>query len=146
MIPLKPRTLIVDDVSVIRYGISRILQDAGFEIVGLARDGREGVQLAQQHKPELILLDIVMPIMQGLEALPIIRQSLPDALIVMLTSTSERKLALECRDKGANDFIVKQNDLKGLLLERLENRWAAHRATLLEREARKLSDPGGDPA
>lgn len=128
MSPEHPRTLIVDDVALIRNGLARILADAGCEIVGLARDGREGVALAQQLRPELILLDIVMPVMQGFEALPLLRQCLPEACIIILTSTSEKGLAYECKAKGADDFILKQGDLQQFLGERVRRRWQRHEA------------------
>ena len=115
--------LIVDDVPQIRKVLSDCLSEKGMMVCGTARNGQEAIDLAGQHKPDFILLDIVMPILQGYEALPILRKQHPQALIVMLTSTSEQNLVLECRKHGANGFIIKSDDLTESLYDRLQMLW-----------------------
>ncbi len=119
----KPSVMIVDDVPLIRKTIADCLGQKGIPIVAQARNGQEAIELAETSKPDFILLDIVMPIMQGYEALPILRKLLPNAIIVMLTSTSEQNLVLECRKHGANGFIIKQDDMRDTLHDRLMMLW-----------------------
>src|SRR4051794_26929561 len=80
------RVLIVDDTPEIR-GLVRLLMDRdGHEVVGEGADGREGIELAARLNPDVIVLDVRMPNMTGLEALPIIRRSAPDAKVVVVNS------------------------------------------------------------
>lgn len=108
-LPLAPVILVVDDAPTIRALVSRRLMNEGFQRVHLARNGEEAVQIAGQVRPDIILLDIVMPGMQGTEALSILRRDHPQAAIYMMTSLSELTVARECRDKGATGFVLKQD-------------------------------------
>ncbi len=118
-----PTVMIVDDVPFIRKVISMCLEERAFPVIAAARNGQEAIDLCDQHKPDIILLDIVMPIMQGYEALPILRKKLPDTIIIMLTSTSEQNLVLECRKQGADGFIIKSDDMQATLCDRLLSIW-----------------------
>ena len=122
--------LIVDDVPQIRKAINDALMRDGMDVLAAARNGQEAIDYAQKLKPDFVLLDIVMPIMQGYEALPEIRRLLPDAIIVMLTSTSEQNLVLECRKAGANGFIIKSDDIADTLSQRLMMLWNKRQAKL----------------
>lgn len=115
--------LIVDDVPQIRKVLSDCLSTQGMLVCGTARNGQEAIELAQQHQPDFILLDIVMPILQGYEALPTLRENHPNSIIIMLTSTSEQNLVLECRKQGANGFIIKSDHLTDTLYDRLQMLW-----------------------
>lgn len=117
-----PRVMIVDDVRMIRTGVTRVIEDAGMQVVGAARDGEEAIELGAQLQPDVILLDIVMPVLQGLEALPRLRELLPQCVILMLTSTSERSLALQAKQRGADGFIIKGADLAAIP-ERVLRAW-----------------------
>ncbi|NRA40070.1 MAG: response regulator, partial [Planctomycetes bacterium] len=71
-----PSVMIVDDVPLIRKGIANCLEGRGISIIATARNGQEAIELSETHCPDIVLLDIVMPILQGYEALPILRQKL----------------------------------------------------------------------
>ena len=115
--------LIVDDVPQIRKVLSDCLNEQGMHVCGTARNGQEAIDMAEQQQPDFILLDIVMPILQGYEALPTLRKNHPDSIIIMLTSTSEQNLVLECRKHGANGFIIKSDDITDTLYDRLQMLW-----------------------
>jgi len=83
------RVLVADDHSLFRDGIVSLLEAAGFEVVGQAGDGRATVDAARRLRPDLVLLDLVMPGMTGLEALKQIRAELPDIPVVMLTVSDD---------------------------------------------------------
>jgi CheY-like chemotaxis protein len=118
-----PRVMIVDDVAVIRQVIGGALRARGMDVVAAARNGEEALEFAKERRPDLLLLDIIMPVMPGYEALPKLRALLPEAVIVMLTSTSERNLILECRRNGADGFVIKRDDMAETLAERVLEIW-----------------------
>lgn len=118
-----PTVMVVDDVPGIRQAISRVLEGRGLQVVAMARNGEEALAMARERRPDIVLLDVVMPILQGYEALPELRKVLPEAVIIMLTSTSERNLILECRRHGANGFIIKQDGMQEVLYERVMGVW-----------------------
>lgn len=119
----KPRIMVVDDVPAIRSLITDSLRGAGLEVVATARNGEEAIAQASAAKPDLIILDIVMPVVPGYEALPILREAHPETVIVMLTSTSERNLIMECRRNGADGFIIKKDTLAAELPQRIMGYW-----------------------
>ena len=104
-IPL--RILLVDDEAYMRTFVSRVLQTSIDCTVVEARDGQEAVALSQSINPELIILDINMPRMDGVTALGLIRKAKPYTPILMLTSISEEAVVEECVNLGASYFILK---------------------------------------
>ena len=99
--------LIVDDTSYTRMVIRRLLEPEGFAIVGEAKDGVEAVDLYRRLHPMLVIMDIVMPNKDGIEALKEIRAYDPRANVIMCSSVGQEKmlaLAIKC---GARDYIVK---------------------------------------
>ena len=87
------RVLLADDHSVVRKGLRGFLElDDSFEIVGEAANGEEAVKLAAQHKPDVVLMDILMPKMDGIAATEAIRSELPEVEVVALTAASWRTL------------------------------------------------------
>lgn len=101
------RVLIVDDHSLFRDGISSLLEAAGFTIVGQAGDGQAAVaQVAELH-PDLVLLDIHMPVMNGLEALKQIKAIAPTTRVVMLTVSEDENNLLAAIQNGAEGFLLK---------------------------------------
>lgn len=101
------RVLIVDDTLIMRQRISAIAEKSGWEIVGLARDGVEAVELARQHRPHLVTMDIVMPNMDGVAALKAILAHDPEQRVVMVSAVNQKAKLAECIAAGALDFIVK---------------------------------------
>lgn len=104
------RVLVADDHSLFRAGLVGILEAAGFEVVGQVGDGEAAVESARLLRPELVLLDIAMPEMGGLEALRRIRAELPELRVVMLTVSDSDDHLFDAVRAGAHCYLLK--DLK----------------------------------
>lgn len=102
------RVLVVDDHALFRKGVASIVRDTeGFTVVGEARDGREAVAKAQALTPDVVLMDIYMPGMDGLEAARRIQQTMPSVRIVMLTVSEEDQNLFEALKAGAHAYLLK---------------------------------------
>jgi len=99
--------LLCDDAVFIRTMIGGIVAQAGFEVVGEAENGREAVEQYGRLQPDVVVLDIVMPDMSGLEALREIRKANPEACVVMCSAMGQQRLMEEALAEGARGFIVK---------------------------------------
>ena len=99
--------LIVDDAAFMRMVIKNILVKEGYEVVGEAADGKEAVALYNDLKPALVLLDITMPEMDGIEALKKIIAADPQAKVVMCSALGQSSMVIESIQAGARDYIVK---------------------------------------
>ena len=103
-----PRVLIVDDHAAVRRGVQRILQSfPEWEFCGEAANGEEAVRLAAALKPEIIVMDVSMPGMNGLEATRIIRDVLPTAKVLLLTLHSSTELVRSAFRAGARGYVLK---------------------------------------
>jgi DNA-binding NarL/FixJ family response regulator len=103
----KPRLLIADDHELLLDGLRRLL-DPDFEIVGTVVDGREAVALYEQLRPDVLLLDIGMPGLNGIEAARQVKRSFPDARVVFVTMQTDRVYVEEAFRAGASGYVVKQ--------------------------------------
>lgn len=104
------RVLVADDSPTALRSVCDYLEFAGgFEIVGTASDGLNAVQLASARKPDLVLLDLSMPRVNGLEAAEQIRLSSPDLRLIIFSELNGLSLADECRRHGADSFVHKSN-------------------------------------
>lgn len=101
------RVLIVDDHSLFRDGLASMLRAAGMVVVGEARDGINAVNEAHRLMPDVILMDIDMPVMNGIEATRKIMQELPDMKVVMLTVSQDDSHLLEALRAGAKGYLLK---------------------------------------
>lgn len=101
------RVLIVDDALIVRRRIREIAEASGWIVAGEASDGKQAVSLYEKEKPDLVTLDIVMPELDGVEALKQIMTYDPDARVVMVSAVNQRDKLAECIQSGAVDFIVK---------------------------------------
>lgn len=141
------RVLLVDDHSLFRSGIRSLLQrHAEFLVVGEAADGVEGIKRAQQLKPDVVLLDLNMPGISGVETLQLMQQDCPDTAIIMLTVSEESSdLALAMRS-GARGYLIKNIETDYLL--RAIRRAAAGETVVAEALTGKLVAQlhGGTPA
>jgi CheY-like chemotaxis protein len=101
------RVLVVDDDVTFRRMLVAVLDDEGFEVLGPATDGFEGVALARSLRPDAIVLDIRMPGLDGLAAARQIRDTDPAVRLVFLSAYDDQTLQREAEALGANDFLVK---------------------------------------
>ena len=109
------RVLLCDDTAAYRMLTRAVLEPQGAEIVGEAADGAECLALlVDQVQPDLILLDVNMPGMDGLTALPAIRRYAPGADVVMLSTGSAEDLEADCLRRGAKAFLRKPPDIRAL--------------------------------
>ncbi len=100
--------ILIDDHTLFRSGIKALLaRQADCEVVGEAADGLSGVKLVEQHKPDVVLLDLDMPVMNGREALAQILSSQPQQTVVMLTVSEDSEDLTECMRLGARGFFLK---------------------------------------
>ncbi|HCA27809.1 MAG TPA: hypothetical protein DEP05_09295 [Betaproteobacteria bacterium] len=114
MNPRKVRVLIADDEAHIRQLIRFILSSLGAEVVAEAADGETAVRLYQEHKPDMVLLDINMPKLDGMEALKRIVAINNKTLVIMLTAQNALDVVRQCLDHGARNFILKSNSAEEL--------------------------------
>lgn len=104
------KILIVDDSKTSRKLLRNILEDAGMEVVGEAADGQEGVKLFTSLKPDLVTLDITMPVMDGINALKEIMAVDRLARVVMVTAAGQKGNVVEALKIGASEFVTKPYD------------------------------------
>jgi len=101
------RVLIVDDAAFMRRTLKAILEMHGFEILGEAADGAEGVARYKELHPGLVTMDITMPVMDGIAALKEIREYDPQAKVVMVSAIGQESFIMEAISNGAKEFIIK---------------------------------------
>jgi two-component system, chemotaxis family, chemotaxis protein CheY len=108
------RAVIIDDTRDIRDLLSTVLARSGVDVVGQAGDGQAGVDLVRAERPDVVLLDLAMPVMDGVEALPIIRALVPEARIIVLSAFTGavREQVLE---GGADGYLVKGTPLRNIV-------------------------------
>ena len=102
------RVLLAEDHAVVRAGLAQLLDRAGdIQVVGAAADGAEAVELTDTHGPDVILMDLSMPVMDGIEATKRILDADPEARVVVLTSMTDRERILGALDAGALGYLLK---------------------------------------
>lgn len=113
--PIVRRVLIVDDAEELRE-VLRLFMDraGGVEVVGEAVDGLDGVEKARALRPDVVILDLAMPRMDGLQALPLIREASPGARVVVLSGFNDATMADNARQAGADHYVVKGGRLSDL--------------------------------
>ncbi len=99
--------LIVDDLAFIKIVLRDILEKSGFRVVGEASNGDEAIRLYQEKRPDVVLMDITMPGMDGLTALKRIRDMDPAARVIICSALGQQRLIVQAIQLGAKDFIVK---------------------------------------
>ena len=102
----RKRVVIAEDEALIRMDLAEMLQEEGYEVVGQAGDGESAVKLAAEHRPDLVILDVKMPILDGISAAERIGAE-KIAPVLMLTAFSQRELVERARDAGAMAYLVK---------------------------------------
>lgn len=129
------RVLVVDDERIILELTSMILRSKGYEVL-TADSGRLGLEIVERDAPSLVLLDYMMPGMDGMSALRQIRERFPDTYVVMFTGKGSEEIAVELMKGGASDYILKPFNNQDLI-ERIENVLRIRRIELHNRELRE---------
>lgn len=101
------KILVVDDALFMRAMLKKVLNEAGFDQVIEAVDGEEADLVYEKEKPDLVLMDISMPKLNGIEALKRIKKREPEALVIMCSAVGQEAMIIEAMDAGAYEFIVK---------------------------------------
>lgn len=104
------KILIVDDSRTSRKILKGILENAGYEIIGEATNGLEGYDKYVELKPDVVTMDITMPVLDGIEALKKIKGDYPDSKVVMVTAAGQKTKMVEAVQNGANEFVSKPFD------------------------------------
>jgi two-component system chemotaxis response regulator CheY len=102
--------LLCDDAMFTRMMLGNILQEAGYDVIGEAADGLAAVERYEELRPDLVIMDMVMPGMGGIDAVRAIRERHPEARIVMCSAVSQRELCNDALAAGAVGFIIKPFD------------------------------------
>ncbi len=103
----KTRILLVDDSTYIRTVLGSIITEAGFEVAGEAADGEEAIRKYMHLKPDLVLMDVIMEPMNGMEATKAILDKDPDAKILMVTVLEDKDILVDLARMGAKGYITK---------------------------------------
>lgn len=101
------KLLIVDDSSIMRRTIEKNLHDYDLEIIGMASNGNDALEIVRREKPDVITLDITMPEMDGITCLENIMKIHPEAKVMIITALSDKLTGLTALDKGARGFLYK---------------------------------------
>jgi DNA-binding NarL/FixJ family response regulator len=101
------RLLLVDDHRMLRESLRRSMEDNGFDVVGEGSDGAEGVRLAEELHPDVILMDVTMPVLDGVEATRQVRDRVPGTQVVILTMHADREVLVDAIRAGAAGYLVK---------------------------------------
>lgn len=102
-----PSVLVVDDALFMRVAVSNMFKEWGFDVVGQATNGKEAVEMYSKLQPDLVTMDITMPVMSGLDAVKEIMPKYPDAKIIMVTALGQQRIIVDAIEHGAKDFITK---------------------------------------
>lgn len=104
---MKKRVLIVDDAEFMRMSMKKTLTENGFEVAGEAEDGHGAIEKYRECLPDLVIMDVTMPDMDGLEALKIIKSEFPDAKLILCSAMGHKAVVVEAIRSGAATFMVK---------------------------------------
>jgi len=100
------KILVVDDAAFMRMRASKLLTDNGYEVIE-AENGLDAVEKYKAERPDLVIMDITMPVMDGIEAVKAIKSYDPDAIIIMCSALGQQAMVINAVRAGAKDFIVK---------------------------------------
>jgi DNA-binding NarL/FixJ family response regulator len=137
------RLLLADDHRMLRETLKRSMLDEGFDVVGEASDGQEAIELAEELRPDVILMDVTMPEVDGVEATRRIVERTPDARIVMLTMHADQDVIAAAIRAGASGYLVKDcsfEEVAATVREAISGEVSQEVAASMLREAKGLVD------
>ncbi len=102
--------LLVDDSRTSRRILRGVLEQGGFEVIGEATNGEEGYLKYKELTPDIVTMDITMPVMDGIESLTLIKKANPDSKVVMITAAGQKEKMVDALKRGADEFITKPFD------------------------------------
>ncbi len=102
------KVIIADDHAIIREGLKSLLEKKGVEVIDIAKNGREAIALAVKYRPDVVMMDISMPDLNGVEATAAIRKEVPDTKIIALSMHSSKKIIDKMFASGASGYILKE--------------------------------------
>lgn len=142
------RILIADDHALFRDGLRSLLKTQGHDVVGEAKNGREAIALAKELKPDLVLMDLSMPEVDGLAATKTLTAEIPDVKVVILTASESDATLFEAVKSGAQGYLLKNLEADEFfpLLERAAAGEPAFTPTLARRLLQELARPTAQPA
>lgn len=109
------RVMIVDEHDMVRKGLVTVLQlKADLDLVGEARNGQEAIQMCEQLQPDVVLMDLMMPVMNGVTATRIIRERWPQVQVIALTASQEQEVVEEALQAGAIGYLIKNVGMDAL--------------------------------
>lgn len=117
---MSARVLIVDDAVFMRTVLRKMLEEEGYDIVAEAGNGIEAIKMAKEHQPDVVTLDITMPEMDGVTALPDIIAAAPETKVIMCSAMGQQPMVVDAIKAGARDFIVKPFQ-KARVVQAIEN-------------------------
>ena len=109
------KVLIVDDSRTSRKILRGLLEESGHEVIDEAVDGQDGVKKFQSLKPDIVTMDITMPVLDGMEALKMIKALNPDTKVIMVTAAGQKGKMIDCIKLGANEFLTKPFDKEEII-------------------------------
>ncbi|MEX2461899.1 MAG: response regulator [Paenibacillaceae bacterium] len=112
---MKSSIVVVDDDPIIRMDIREMLEEGGYFVAGEAKDGQEAIELVARVKPDLVIMDVKMPVMNGIKASQIILKLQQNTYVLLLTAYSQKELVEDARDAGVAAFLVKPVSEENLL-------------------------------
>jgi len=137
--PAPLRIVVAEDEAIIRLDLAEMLGESGYEVVGQANNGEQAVELTRKHRPDLVIMDVKMPVLDGISAAEAIGKE-RIAPVIMLTAFSQKELVERARDAGVMAYIVKpftKDDL-GPAIDIARSRWTE--LTALEGEVTDLGE------
>jgi DNA-binding NarL/FixJ family response regulator len=141
---------LIDDQPLVRNGIASLLETRGFEVVAEASNGQEGIEAVRRTRPDLVLMDLRMPVMGGLEATRLLKSEMPDLRIVILTVSDSESDLMEAVESGAQGYLLKDLEAAEFFaalaaVERGEPVIPARLASYLWKQFQRQGSPGAAP-
>jgi DNA-binding NarL/FixJ family response regulator len=118
--------LLADDHQLVRQGLRLLLEQAGMVVLGEAADGLEALQLAHTHPPDVAIVDIAMPHLNGLETARRLRETQPQIKSIMLTMHTKESYIFEALHAGAVGYVLKTQVMTDIMRACLSSEWSAH--------------------